>query len=174
MAFAGPRRGSEPGTVAYTHRARRRRRRAEEEEGMSIGTRNQVIAGCGAHHIALQSRDWEASLRLYRDVLGMIVVREWGAPGRRAALLDMGDGSHVELFEPRERTPKPGAPAPNDPLTHLALATTDTRAAIEQVRAAGHPVTTEPMDVDLNGLKATIAFFRGPSGESIEFFQTLA
>jgi glyoxylase I family protein len=139
---------------------------------LAVGTRNRVIAGCGAHHIAIQARDWEAAQRLYRDVLGMSVVAAWGAPGRRAMLLDMGDGSHVELFEPRERTPKPGAPAPNDPLTHFALATSDTRAAIEHVRGAGFEVTTEPTDVDLNGLRATIAFFRGPSGESIEFFQT--
>jgi glyoxylase I family protein len=104
----------------------------------------------------------------------MTVVKEFGSPGRRVLLLDMGDGSHIELFQPRDTSPKPGDAAPNDPLTHLALATTDARGAIEHVRAAGYQVTTEPRDVDLDGLRATIAFFRGPSGESIELFQPLA
>jgi glyoxylase I family protein len=55
---------------------------------------------------------------------------------------------------------------------HIALATTDARAAIEHVRQAGYEVTVEPKDIQLGSLKATIAFFRGPSGELVEFFQT--
>ena len=45
---------------------------------MAIGTKNKVIKGCGAHHIAVHTRDWEDSLRLYRDVLGMEIVAEFG------------------------------------------------------------------------------------------------
>ena len=141
---------------------------------MSVGTRNEAIAGCGAHHIAVQTRDWEGSLRLYRDVLGMAVAAEFGTPERKVALLDMGDGSHVELIQSTATAPGPDDRTPTAPLTHLALATTATRAALERVRAAGFEVTTEARDVDLNGLLATIAFFRGPSGESIEFFETRA
>ena len=37
---------------------------------------------------------------------------------------------------------------------------------------AGGKITLEPTDVDLGNIKATIAFFKGPSGEVIEFFQT--
>lgn len=139
---------------------------------MPVGTKNSVIPGCGAHHIAVQTRDWEASLRLYRDVLGMALVAEFGSPERKIILLDMGDGSHMELFEPTSKTPAPGEPAGNDPITHIALATTDARAATEHVRQAGYEITVEPKDVQLGALSVTIAFFRGPNGESIEFFQT--
>ena len=142
---------------------------------MPVGTKNSIIKGCGAHHIAVQTRDWEASLRLYQEVLGMEIVFQWEAaspPGRKVALLDMGDGSHMELFGPLETTPAPGSPATNDPITHIALATTDARAAIEHVRQAGYEVTVEPKDMQLGPLQVTLAFFRGPSGESIEFFQT--
>ncbi len=138
---------------------------------MPVGTKNTVIPGCGAHHIAVQTRDWDASLRLYRDVLGMPVVAEFGSPERKIVLLDMGDGSHMELFQPLPDTPAPGSPAPNDPVMHFALATTDTRAALEHVRAAGYQVTVEPKDVRLGDMDVTIAFFLGPNGESIEFFQ---
>ena len=142
---------------------------------MPVGTKNSIIKGCGAHHIAVQTRDWEASIRLYQEVLGMEIAAQWEAsspPGRKIALLDMGDGSHMELFGPLETTPAPGSPAPNDPITHIALATTDARGAIEHVRQAGYEVTVEPKDIQLGALQVTIAFFRGPSGESIEFFQT--
>ena len=40
---------------------------------MPVGDKNAVIAVCGMHHVAVQTRDWEASLRLYRDVLAMEV-----------------------------------------------------------------------------------------------------
>jgi len=130
-----------------------------------------MIAGGGCHHIAVQARDWEASLRLYRDVLGMPVVARFGSPERKIWLLDMGDGSHIELFQPQAGTAAPGSEAPNDPVTHFALATTDARSAIEHVRAAGYTVTVEPKDLTLDRMDVTIAFFAGPSGESIEFFQ---
>ena len=140
---------------------------------MPVGNSNQTIPGCGTHHIAVQTRDWEASFKLYRDVLGMNVVAEFGSAERKIVLLDCGDGSHMELFEPQGDTPAPGAEAPNDPVFHFALATTDTRGATERVRQAGYEITVEPKDVELGGaLNVTISFFKGPNGEVIEFFQT--
>lgn len=138
---------------------------------MPVGTKNAVIPGCGSHHLAIQVRDMDESLKLYQDVLGMQIVAQFGSPERRIFLLDIGDGSHLELFDPTPDSPKPGAPAANDPLTHFALATTDTKAAIEHVRSAGYNVTVEPKTLDLDKMRVTIAFFDGPSGESIEFFQ---
>ncbi len=58
------------------------------------------------HHVALQTRDWEASLRLYREVLGMSVAPSSARPNVKVVLLDMGDGSHMELFQPTEKTPR--------------------------------------------------------------------
>ena len=139
---------------------------------MAVGTKNSVIQGCGAHHIAVQTRDWDASLTFYREVLGMQTVAEFGTPERKIVLLDMGDGSHMELFQPTAVSPVVEDKSPNDPVTHFALATTDTRAAVEHIRQTGAEITVEPVDVDLGTIKATIAFFKGPSGEVIEFFET--
>ena len=138
---------------------------------MPVGTRNQVIPGCGMHHISIQTRDWDASLRLYREVLGMTVVAEFGPPERPIVLLDMGDGSHIELCAPKPDPPVGEIRVSGDPILHFALATTDTCAAIEQVRQGGYQITSEPRTVDLSGIRVTIAFFKGPSGEEIEFFQ---
>ncbi|HET9224334.1 MAG TPA: VOC family protein [Roseiflexaceae bacterium] len=139
---------------------------------MPIGTTNRQIPGCGAHHIAIQTKDWDASLHLYRDILGMPVVAEGGTPERRILLLDMGDGCHMELFAPRPGSTDSAPQAGQGPLTHIALTATDTRQAIEHVRQAGYEITVEPKDIQLGTIQATIAFFNGPNGESIEFFQT--
>ncbi len=138
---------------------------------MPVGNKNKVIQGCGSHHVAVQTRDWDASLKLYCDVLGMELVSEFGSSERKIVLLDMGDGSHIELFQPKADTP-PGSQANDDPIMHIALATTDTRAATEHVRNAGYEITVEPKDLVLGQLKVTIAFFKGPNGEELEFFQT--
>ena len=138
---------------------------------MPTGTTNDVIKGCGCHHIAIQTRDWSAALKLYQDVLGMKVAAKFGTPERKVWLLDMGDGSFMELFEPKDGTPEPGAEAPNDPVFHFALATSDTVGSTEIVRAAGYEITTEPTTLDLADMTVTISFFKGPSGEVVEFFQ---
>jgi len=76
---------------------------------------NSIIKGCGTHHIAVQTRDWAASMRLYQEVLGMTLVAEFGSPERKIVLLDIGDGSHMELFQPKPDTLAVDAPATNDP-----------------------------------------------------------
>jgi len=135
-------------------------------------TGNPIIKGCGTHHIAVQTRDWAASMRLYQDVLGMKLVAEFGSPERKIVLLDIGDGSHIELFEPKSDTPPVDAPATNDPVMHFALTTTNTRASLEHVRQAGYEITVESKEVKLGQWNVTNGFFKGPNGELIEFFQT--
>jgi len=141
---------------------------------MPVGSSNEILNGLGTHHIAIQARDWQESLKLYRDVLGMKLVAEFegASPKRKIILLDVGDGSHMELFDVYEGSPKPEDNVPNDPIFHFALAVDDARAAVEHVRTAGYEITVEPIDVNLGGLDVTLAFFLGPNGESIEFFQT--
>ena len=48
---------------------------------MPIGTKNNIIAGGGTHHIAIQARDWDESIKLYRDVLGMTLAVEFVGGG---------------------------------------------------------------------------------------------
>ena len=147
---------------------------------MPAGTHNTLIPGCGLHHISIQTVDYAESVRFYRDVLGMPLRLAFNAGGRPFALLDMGDGSYIELQAPQvggEAPFPPDSPAgarsasPAGALAHFALATSDVRAVIEKVRAAGCVVTTEPKEVMLHTLPATVAFFNGPSGESVELFQ---
>ena len=70
---------------------------------MPVGTRNEAIKGCGTHHIAVQTRDWDKSMAFYQDVLGMKLVAEFGSPERKIVLLDAGDGSHIEAVSTHRR-----------------------------------------------------------------------
>jgi 2'-5' RNA ligase len=132
---------------------------------MPVGDKNKIIAGAGTHHIAIQARNLDDALKLYHEVLGMPIIAEGGSPDRRILLLDIGDGSHIELFEQTGDTPAPGSEAPNDPVIHFALATTDTRRAIDHVRAAGYNVMPrlfvaidipEEIKAQLGGLKTAV------------------
>ena len=136
-------------------------------------SKNRVLPGLGTHHIAVQTRDWEASLKLYRDVLGMEIVADFegASPKRRILLLDIGDGSHMELFDTYAGSTKPCNDITTDPIFQFALTVDDTRSATEKVRTAGYEITGEPVTVTLDKLKVTLSFFNGPNGEVIEFFQ---
>ena len=140
---------------------------------MPIGTQNQAIAGLGTHHIAIQTVDYEASLKFYTEVMGMTEVVGFENQGRRVAILDIGDGSHIELFEPIPGT-QPANDATGNVVFHFALQTTDIESALERVRAAGMEITVELRRADLGALNVSLAFFKGPSGEVVEFFQVNA
>lgn len=137
---------------------------------MPIGTQNEIIAGLGCHHIAVQTQNYEASIAFYTDVMGMKKTVEFSAGGRRIALLDIGDGSCLELFEPLPDT-SPSGDAEGNVVFHFALTTSNIESALERVRAAGMEITVELKTVDLGPLNVSLAFFKGPSGEVVEFFQ---
>ncbi len=137
---------------------------------MPIGSKNQAIPGLGSHHIAIQTTDYEASVAFYTEVMGMTEVVEFETGGRRAVMLDIGDGSHMELFEPIPGT-QPSNDASGNIVFHFALQTTDIETALERVRAAGMEITVELKSADLGPLSVSLAFFKGPSGEVVEFMQ---
>ncbi len=134
---------------------------------------NTTIEGCGFHHVAIRVSDWDKSIRFYCKGLGFGVKLEWGEAPTRAAMLDTGDGNYLEIFE-RENAPvSAGTGEPN--ILHFCFRARDCAAAIEKVRAAGGEITMEPKQPETFeqiGLKAIIAFAKGPNGEVIELFQS--
>jgi len=135
-------------------------------------SKNEVIPGCGYHHVAIRASDFEATLRFYTEGLGFRPAVRWGEGDRRAALLDTGDGNYMEVFAGGRRAP--GEPVPEGAILHFALRTSNCDTAIERARQAGATVTVEPKTVALEGeppLTIRLAFCKGPDGEVIEFFQ---
>lgn len=134
---------------------------------------NQIIPGCGFHHVAIRTAKWDESLQFYTQGLGFTVRIEWGEAPRRAVMLDTGDGNYLEIFE-RE----PIANGPSDDasaILHFALRASDVEAATERARASGAVVTLEPKVPEpftALGLKTKISFVKGPDGEIVEFFES--
>lgn len=137
---------------------------------MPVGNKNSKIAGLGTHHIAVQTQNYENSIAFYTEVMGMERTVEFSAGGRRISLLDIGDGSHLELFEPLPGS-SPSGDATDNVVFHFALTTTDIEPALARVREAGMEITVELKTVDLGPLNVSIAFFKGPGGEVVELFQ---
>ncbi|MDF1513087.1 MAG: VOC family protein [Anaerolineae bacterium] len=130
---------------------------------------NQVIGGGGFHHISMQVRDLDASIKFYTEGLGFELRLAWGPAERRTVLLDTGDGNYLEI--------SPGESDGFNPkglIRHFAIRSDDCDKAIQAARAAGAEVTVEPKDVVLSSHPPTpvrVAFCKGPDGEVIEFFQ---
>ncbi len=127
----------------------------------------------GFHHTAIRSTDFDASVRFYENVLGIKTRITWGEAGKRAVMLDAGDGCHVEIFESLE--PRSEAEAT---ILHFALKTDDCAGMLEKVRQSGATITMEPklvtIESNLGPVLVHIAFFKGPDGEVIELFESAA
>jgi catechol 2,3-dioxygenase-like lactoylglutathione lyase family enzyme len=133
---------------------------------------NPLLGQTGFHHVAIKTRDWEGTLKFYKEGLGCTEAITWDAAPTRAAMLDLGGKNYIEVFEDLDWDP-----APLGPIFHFAVRTTRLDDSIERVRGMGAKITYEPKDITIkstNGrgdIPARIAFFEGPNGESIELFQ---
>ncbi len=133
---------------------------------------NPILGNGGFHHVCMKTRDWDATMRFYKDTLGCTEKVAWRTAPQRAVMLDAGDGNYIEVFEDI-----PATAAPVGPINHFALRTTRLDEVAARIRAAGYKITVEPRDVTIattNGVgpvPVRIFFCDGPNGESIEFLQ---
>ena len=132
---------------------------------------NTVIKDMGFSHMAIGARDFEKSLAFY-EALGLKLYTQWGQPGRRIALLDIGDGGKVELFE------KPDADmSGQNSFIHFAFAVQNVAEAYEIALRAGAQAVKAPAEMPLdsrpNRITLRVAFVKGPSGEELEFFKQI-
>ena len=131
---------------------------------------NGKIAGIGVHHIALSAADYKKSVAFYTEGLGFVKKAEWGTGTGRACLLDIGNGSHVEIFADGTVD----MPA-NERFRHFAFAASDPDTAYAHALAAGAESHMAPQDVTIESdppMNVRIAFVKGPDGELLEFFKT--
>ncbi len=131
---------------------------------------NTRIPGCGFHHIAIRTGNWDASMKFWADAMGFTPAANWGEAPSRAVMLDTGDGNYLEVFE-RESVE---ATTGESPILHLCFRVDDCDAAVERARAAGAEVTVEPKTLEPfpnQDFSVRLAFIKGPDGEICEFFQ---
>ncbi len=115
-------------------------------------------------HTMVRVSDLEASLKFYRDALGLDVVREYEVPSGRYTLVYLAaPGDHdaqVELTYNWDAEQLGGARN----FGHLAYAVEDIYAACERLQAHGVTILRPPRD-------GRMAFVRSPDNISIELLQ---
>ncbi|MBR2021794.1 MAG: VOC family protein [Clostridia bacterium] len=135
---------------------------------------NKIIDGCTFHHVALQTSDFEKSLKFYTEGLGFEVYRTFVASsGKNVALLDIGEGSYFEIFSDGEKNDDKRDYAGR--YFHLALKVNDAKAAYARALEYGaEEMGKAPREMSLPSnppLPVVIGFVKGPDGEEIELFQ---
>ncbi len=139
----------------------------------------------GLDHAALSVGNLDRSLAFYRDLIGFEVSRiveagstmrlgeVVGLPGCRARIAHLVRGSTMlELLEYEQTR---GRPVPADRTqadrgcSHVAFASTDTRADYTRLRDAGVAFLSPPVEFRPG---VWIAYFRGPDGEICELRET--
>jgi lactoylglutathione lyase len=121
----------------------------------------------------LRVRDFDVSLRFWRDGLGMRVVDRFEIPARRVSAMFVGFGDYhsaalIELSCPWDRT-EPCTPGTG--FGHIAVGVPDVPAALARLCAHGGAVI-EPPQVML-GDGPQVAIVRDPDGYAVELIQTL-
>ena len=135
---------------------------------------NKVVSGCTFHHVALQTSDFEKSLRFYTEGLGFEVYKTFVASsGKNVALIDIGEGSYFEIFSDGEKGD--GKKDYAGSFFHLALKVDDAKAAYKRaLEFGGEEMGKAPKEMELPTtppMPVVIGFVKGPDGEELEFFQ---
>lgn len=136
---------------------------------------NEIVKGLGYAHMAIAAKNFDESLTFYR-ALGLKIYTQWGEGDARIALLDMGDGSLLELFaKPDLCTDRVAGVADGNPFLHFAFSVQNVDEAYRIALEAGAQPIQPPAEMPLPAhplrLTLRVAFVRGPSGEELEFFK---
>jgi catechol 2,3-dioxygenase-like lactoylglutathione lyase family enzyme len=144
------------------------------------------MTATGIHHTGLTVGDLEASLRFWRDGLGMrevmrqekrggyleAIVREPGASVRMVHLELAEGGPRIELFEYLE--PRGGRlfGRPADVgFSHVCISCDDVDALLERLVEAGGTPFSDPVEVDTGSNRGGRAvYLRDPDGHVVELF----
>lgn len=125
-------------------------------------------------HIGIAVRDAEASLRLYRDVLGLTVegVETVAEQGVRATMLALGD-THVELLEPTGTDTPVGKfiASRGEGIHHICVQVEDVKEALAGAKAAGLRLIDETPRVGVGGKLIAFLHPKATGGVLIELSQ---
>lgn len=131
----------------------------------------------GIHHVGITSGHFEQTVRLYQEGLGFTVKHIWGRD-KKVYMMEIGNGSYVEVFEGDPGQDTPQGSIPNGRWMHLALRTDDVEASYRRALEAGASPLQPPTFADIQEAKPQrvymlFAYVTGFDGEQIEFIQKL-
>ena len=117
---------------------------------------NEIIKGAGSHHIALMSSNFEKSLAFYK-ALGFKEIVRWGDEIKTIVMLDVGDGSRIELFSNGS-----DEYSVSGKWAHFAIKVDDVEEAFNIAVKAGGVPKIYPKVVPLNSIPEKIHLLRLP------------
>lgn len=123
-------------------------------------------------HTMLRVGDLERSIRFYRDVLGMQLLRRKDYPSGRFTLAFLGYGSEAESAQSVLELTYNWDTRSYDlgnAFGHIAIGVEDVRRAVDEMRAKGARVVREPGPMAHGG--SVIAFLEDPDGYRIELIE---
>lgn len=133
-----------------------------------------MTATLKTHHVALKVADFEKSLNFYTKGLGMNLIKTWGEGTSSAAMIDIGDGTAIEMFAGGTKGELPENRAGS--FVHFAFAVESPDVWYERALSCGAVSKAAPADLLLetsaDPLDVRIAFVYGPDGEVLEFFHS--
>ncbi len=115
-------------------------------------------------HTMVRVTDPEASLRFYRDALGLELIRQMDNPGGRFSLYFLAAPGQPEAQVELTHNWDPEAYTGGRNFGHLAYAVDDIYATCARLQAHGVTINRPPRD-------GHMAFVRSPDGISIELLQ---
>ncbi|MCS7464752.1 VOC family protein [Paenibacillus doosanensis] len=121
-------------------------------------------------HIGVMVKDMDASIRFYTEVLGLNLVKRVAlADGAELGFLAFPGSEHIQI-ELVGRGQE--GQSDNGIVHHIAFTVSDIQAEIDRLKGLGVKLMDEQPRTILDG--DLIAFFFGPDGERLEFFQPAA
>lgn len=125
--------------------------------------------GTGFHHVGLKVKDYDKTVKFYKEVLGLKEKLAWQMGDDPAVMLTMDDGGILEIFgggtDEDEANPR---------WPHFAIKVDDVAAMFKKAVEAGTKPRMEPAKLAIGGtLNVEVAFVYGFGGEVLEFFKEL-
>jgi len=121
-------------------------------------------------HTMIRVGDFEASMRFYRDTLGMQVLDRFDVESRRSTGVFLGYGNYRNsaLLEITQKWDVPSY-THGDAFGHVAIGVPDLPAMVRTIEDAGYEVTDQPKVLMEGG--PMVAFAKDPDGFFVELIQ---
>jgi len=121
----------------------------------------------GFHHVGLKVKDFDKTVKFYKEVLGLQEKLAWKMGDDDAIMLTMSDGGILEIFSGGTDSDEANAR-----WSHFAIAVDDVPGTYKKAVDFGAKPRTEPGKTAIDGkLNIEYAFVYGFGGEVLEFFK---
>jgi len=123
-------------------------------------------------HASIRAKDMERSIKFYRDILGLKLVRRVEIPENNAEIAFLEgeeEGARIELTHYRNQKEYVVPEYEKAVFDHIALVIDDMDETIEHLRRNKVRITDEPFTLKATGAK--IAFIEDPDGTLLELIE---